>query len=62
VPRTYVSDGMHRPSNAKFALYVDKKDNRSYVKWIAFSFQSVGTSTLIIIITILYYNLRAGRD
>lgn len=39
VPRTYVSDGMHRPSHAQVGIYAGK-----YIKWIAFSFQSVRTA------------------
>jgi len=35
VPQTYVSDGMHLPSNAKVGLHKDGN-----IKWLAFSFQS----------------------
>jgi len=35
VPQTYVSDGMHHPSNAKVGLHKDGN-----IKWLAFSFQS----------------------
>jgi len=43
VPRTYISDGVRRQSRAEVGL----DDNYKYIKWLAFSFQSVSTPSFL---------------
>jgi len=49
VPQTYVSDGMHRPSNAQVGYYAGN------IQWLAFSFQSVSINDIAYIACLLAY-------